>query len=367
MFRPPQKKSEIQQMLDNYAVELAMFMRWCETCGSGPLSPVKCVEIAQLIFIRERFETPNYESLYVASIAASSSKAEIDKIRAGTGFDGKAKAFCESLGIELPYKKPSRVSSPVGQPDSTRKQADPRDQLPVTDELKATLARLKEAEYFRAELQYQVQFILPVLSDKLAAKAGYACAVKLLTAKHAGYSQTEWEENIANMLLVSDENFDFDTSVDICRRVEKSLETWCATFKSAGVMRRRDEALPKPSASVKESSSVYLNADLAGVTWLLLRSDNEFAINGGLLTLLLSVAAEHGWNAEGLKMTNGEGIATISLRPCRVAGYEATKLHNILLSAMSNPPSDQADEAAQAIQAFLTFLRGGGFNLQRRG
>jgi hypothetical protein len=81
---------------------------------------------------------------------------------------------------------------------------------------------------------------------------------------------------------------------------------------------------------------------------------------------LLSVAAEHGWNAEGLKTSNSDGVATISLRPCRVAGHEATKLRNILLSAMSNPPSDQADEAALTIQAFLKFLRGGGFNLQRQ-
>jgi hypothetical protein len=123
MFSQPQKKSEAHKKLDNYSVELAMFMRWCETCGSGALSSVRCVEVAEGILAREGFEKPEYKSLYVASIAATLTKYDVDQCRIRT-FDGAVKSFCAILGIELPYEKASPTPKSAIRPNTGVEQAE---------------------------------------------------------------------------------------------------------------------------------------------------------------------------------------------------------------------------------------------------
>jgi hypothetical protein len=366
MFNLTQRKDPRQAMLDERALELAMFMRWCEMCGSGPMSSARCAEVAELILARDNIDKRPAEALYVATVASAVPTGNADKARSMTGFDGKVKGFCDQLGIDLPYKRISPVSRPSVRAQPTNKQPDPREQTPIGDDLKLAFTRLKEADYFRSELQYQIQFLLPTLSDEVAAKAGYACAIKLLTAQYGGYSRNEWEENIVNMMMASDENFDADSSLEICRKVEKSLEAWCASFPASPATRRDAPSMTSGYTHAKEPDTIYINVDAPTAMWLLTRSDNHHIINHWMLTFLLSLGVQNGWHVPALITRNADGMTDIKLRPCHVEGYQATQLLNILLANMKTPNTQEEAEATREVQAFIKFLRGGGFSLQRQ-
>jgi hypothetical protein len=136
MFKFSRKPAR-DEVLGKYALELAMFMRWCETCGPGQLPPDRCVEVAERILVREGFRAASQDPLHVATLATVSNFAQVDELRARTGFDSKVKAFCISIGITLP-------SLPV--------RADLPDELKLFgQDYQAALVKLKSDTAFRAE------------------------------------------------------------------------------------------------------------------------------------------------------------------------------------------------------------------------
>ncbi|SAL79984.1 hypothetical protein AWB71_06021 [Caballeronia peredens] len=365
MFKSTQRKDPRQVMLDERALELAMFMRWCERCGAGPISSARCAEVAELILARDNIDAEPAEALYVATVASAVPTYNADKARSMTGFDGKVKSFCDQLGIDLPYKRTNPLSRPSVKAQPAKGQPDPRDQIPIGEDLKLAFARLKEAEYFRSELQYQIQFILPTLSDVMAGKAGYACAVKLLTFQYGRYSRSHWEANIVNMLMASDENFDADSALEVCRKVEASLIAWYGSLPVAPATKNDAPSMTSGYTHAKEPDTVYINVDAPTTNWLLTRGDDHHVVNHWMLTLFLNLGVQYGWHVPELITRNADGMTDIKIRPCHVPGHEATKLHNVLVDNLKTPKNQEEAEAMRDIQAFVKFLRGGGFSIQR--
>ena len=301
-------------------------------------------------------------------MASTSNLSDIDAMRVKTNFDATIKGFCDSLNIPLPHKGSTRHSARQPARALTPDEFDLQDTLDLSQiECNAALRSLVGDVAYQKELGYHVQLFMPLLDDAFATKVGYACGCKLIAAYCSGYHRAEWEDKICRVLLASHENFDVHGALNVCRIVEIALRKWSAKLvtKSAFPAASKAATAPQPVRQASpQQGTVYLNADTAGAAWQLARSDDHYVANAGLLVALFSVAAEQGWHNDSLVSCTRD-LVSVTLRPCRVSGYEATKLRNVLMSAMVNRDTAQNDEATRENNAFLNFLHGGGFDLRK--
>ncbi|SAL79989.1 hypothetical protein AWB71_06022 [Caballeronia peredens] len=105
MFSLPRESDDPDDILNSHIEELAMFRRWCEEIGSGPMSPVRLVQISALILAREKYTDVDFETLYIALMACDYSDEDADSLRYVTRFDDRIEEFCASIGIKVPHRE----------------------------------------------------------------------------------------------------------------------------------------------------------------------------------------------------------------------------------------------------------------------
>lgn len=221
-------------------------------------------------------------------------------------------------------------------------------------ELKEHLARAMRDKQLHSRVGARIERLIPSLSPELAMKAGMGTISKLVAAMMSGWSRADWERNIDAMLHNSPPmKFAPGEAHAVCRLVENELRRFFGW------------PIEIPDPTVSQDDAIYINADSAGIVWIMSRGEEKLAVVGAMLTSQFLIAMQSGWTAKALQRPDGSGRYEVNLKSCEIADQESKELARMMRATMRPADDNKMRAIMKQMDAMLAFFDGGRFRIDK--